>query len=40
MDTDVEELKVAKVYIQSVYLMQKISGQFTNVRYILENAPK
>lgn len=40
VDSDVESMKVAKAYIQSVYLMQKISGQFTNVRYILENAPK
>ena len=27
-------------YVQQLYLYQKISGQFTNLRYVLNQGPK
>lgn len=40
VDSDAESVKLVEAYFQSLYLMDKISGQFTNIKYTLENAPK
>lgn len=40
VDSDVESLKLYENYVQTLYLYQKISGQFTNMNYILEQSAK
>ena len=40
VDADTESLKLYQNYVQQVYLYQKISGQFTNLRYVLNQGPK
>lgn len=35
VDLDKEQMELFDSYMQSVYLYQKIGGQFTNMRYIL-----
>ena len=36
----IESLKLYENYVQTLYLYQKISGQFTNMNYILEQSAK
>lgn len=40
VDADVESTKLFQNYTQQLYLYQKISGQFSNIRYVLNNAAK
>ena len=40
VDSDVESLKLYENYVQTLYLYQKISGQFTNMNYILAQSAK
>ena len=40
VDSDVESLNLYENYVQTLYLYQKISGQFTNMNYILEQSAK
>lgn len=40
VDMDAESLKLYKTYVQSSYLYQRITGQFTSMSYVLNNAPK
>lgn len=35
VDADTESLKLYQNYVQQLYLYQKIGGQFTNLRYVL-----
>ena len=40
MDADTESMKLYQNYVQQLALYQKISGQFTNLRYVLNQGPK
>lgn len=40
VDTDVESMKLYENYLQQLYLYQKISGQFTNFRYVINQFTK
>ncbi len=40
VDTDTQSLALYQNYVQQLYLYQKISGQFTNLRYVLNQAAK
>ena len=40
VDADAESMKLYQNYVQQLYLYQKISGQFTNFRYVLTNGPR
>ena len=40
VDADTESLKLYQNYVQQLYLYQKISGQFTNFRYVLNQSTK
>ena len=40
VDADTESLKLYQNYVQQLALYQKISGQFTNLRYVLNQGPK
>lgn len=40
VDLDAESLKLYQTYLQSSYLNQKITGQFTNMRYVLNQFGK
>lgn len=40
VDLDAESMKLYDTYLQSSYLTQKISGQFTNMRYVLNQFMK
>ena len=40
VDADTESLKLYQNYVQQLALYQKISGQFTNLRYVLNQAAK
>nr|WP_302819964.1 flagellar biosynthesis protein FlgB [Ruthenibacterium lactatiformans] len=40
VDADTESLRLYENYVQQLYLYQKISGQFTNLRYVLNQSAK
>ena len=40
VDSDAESLKLYENYVQTLYLYQKIGAQFSNIRYVLNNAAK
>ena len=40
VDADAESMKLYQNYVRQLYLYQKISGQFTNLRYVLNQAAK
>lgn len=40
VDLDQENIKATKMKYQQAYLTQKISGQFNNIRKVLENGPR
>lgn len=40
VEADAESLKLYQNYIQQLTLYQKINGQFTNLRYVLNQGPK
>lgn len=40
VNLEVENIELFRTYVQSAALYQKISGQFTNFRYVLNNAFK
>lgn len=40
VDADTENMKLYQNYVQQVYLYQKIGGQFTNLRYVLNQSAK
>ncbi len=40
VDADTESLKLYQNYVQQLYLYQKISGQFSNFRYVLNQSAK
>lgn len=40
VEADTESLKLYQNYVQQLYLYQKISGQFTNLRYALNQFTK
>ena len=40
VDSDTESLKLYQNYVQQLYLYQKISGQFTNLRYVLNQSTR
>lgn len=40
VESDTESLKLYQNYLQQLYLYQKIGGQFTNLRYVLNQAAK
>lgn len=40
VNADVESLKLYQNYAQQLYLYQKISGQFSNFRYVLSQSAK
>lgn len=40
VDSDTESLALYQNYVRQLYLYQKISGQFTNLRYVLNQGPK
>lgn len=40
VDVEAEGLAMFETYLQSVYLYEKIGGQFTNMRYVLNQAFK
>ena len=39
-NVDADSLKLYQNYVQQLALYQKISGQFTNLRYVLNQGPK
>ena len=40
VDSDTQSMALYQNYVQQLYLYQKISGQFTNLRYVLNQGPK
>lgn len=40
VDADAESMKLYQNYVQQVYLYQKVGGQFTNLRYVLNQSSK
>ncbi|MCI9405341.1 MAG: flagellar biosynthesis protein FlgB [Oscillospiraceae bacterium] len=40
VDADTESLKLYQNYVQQLYLYQKISGQFSNLRYVMNQSAK
>ncbi|MCI8649716.1 MAG: flagellar basal body rod protein FlgB [Anaerotruncus sp.] len=40
VDSDVESMELYRNYVETLYLYEKIGGQFTNLNYILEQAAK
>ncbi len=40
VDIEKENLELYQTYLQSAYLYEKIRGQFTNMRYVLNQAMK
>ncbi len=40
VDSDTESLKLYQNYVQQLYLYQKISGQFSNLRYVMNQSAK
>ena len=40
VDSDTQSMAISQNYVQQLYLYQKISGQFTNLRYVLNQGPK
>lgn len=40
VDTDTESMKLYQNYIQQLYLYQKMSGQFSNLQYVLNQSAK
>ncbi|MEM1485307.1 flagellar basal body rod protein FlgB [Oscillospiraceae bacterium PP1C4] len=40
VDIEKESLELYQTYLQSAYLNQKISGQFNNIRYVLNQTVK
>lgn len=40
VDLEIESARLNKAYYQYSYLTSKISGQISNMKYVLENAPK
>lgn len=40
VDGDTQSMALYQNYVQQLYLYQKISGQFTNLRYVLNQGPK
>ena len=40
MDTDTQSLALYQNYVRQLYLYQKVSGHFTNLRYVLNQAAK
>ena len=40
VDADTESMKLYQNYVQQLYLYQKISGQFSNLRYVLGQSAK
>lgn len=40
VDSDTESLKLYQNYVQQLYLYQKISGQFSNLRYVMTQSAK
>lgn len=40
VNADMESMRLYQNYAQTLYLYQKVSGQFANFRYVLSQAPK
>lgn len=40
VDSDAESARLFQSYLQSMYLQQKITGEITNMRYVLTNGPR
>ena len=40
VDADTESLKLYQNYVQQLYLYQKMSGQFSNFQYVLNQSAK
>ena len=40
VDADSQSMQLYQNYVQQLYLYQKISGQFTNLRYVLNQSAK
>lgn len=40
VDADAESMKLYQNYVQQLYVYQKIGGQFTNLRYVLNQSAK
>ena len=40
VDSDAENMALYQNYVQQLYLYQKIGGQFTNLRYVLNQSAK
>ena len=40
VDADTESLKLYQNYVQQLYLYQKISGHFSNLRYVMNQSAK
>lgn len=40
VDMNVENTRAITAAIQYNYLLQKLNGQFSNMRYVMENAPR
>lgn len=40
VDSDAESARLFQSYLQSLYLQQKISGEISNLRYVLTNGPR
>ncbi len=40
VDADTESMKLYENYVRQLYLYQKITGQFSNIRYVLSQSAK
>ena len=40
VDADTQSLALYQNYVRQLYLYQKVSGHFTNLRYVLNQAAK